>query len=66
MSDDKNMSTTQADSGPTDETVTLTAEQQARLRRRNVAVAVGLLAMVGLFFAMTLVRLGGNVAERTY
>ncbi|CDO60428.1 hypothetical protein BN1012_Phect2215 [Candidatus Phaeomarinobacter ectocarpi] len=47
-------------------TVTLTPEQQARLRRRNIAVALGLIAMVGLFFAMTLVRLGGNVADRTY
>ncbi len=47
-------------------TVTLTPEQQDRLRRRNIAVALGLIAMVGLFFAMTLVRLGGNVADRTY
>lgn len=47
-------------------TVTLTPEQQARLRRRNIVVALGLVAMVGLFFAMTLVRLGGNVADRTY
>jgi len=46
--------------------VTLTPEQQARLRRRNIAVALTLIAMVGLFFAMTLVRLGGNVADRTY
>lgn len=46
--------------------VTLTPEQQARLRRRNIAVALSLIAMVGLFFAMTLVRLGGNVADRTY
>jgi len=46
--------------------VTLSPEQQARLRRRNIAVAVALLAMVGLFFAMTLVRLGGNVATRAY
>ena len=48
------------------ESVTLTPEQQARLRRRNIVVAVSLIAMVALFFAMTLVRLGGNVADRTY
>ncbi|MEQ8747282.1 hypothetical protein [Pyruvatibacter sp.] len=48
------------------EAVKLTPEQQARLRRRNIAVAVSLVALVALFFAMTLVRLGGNVADRTY
>lgn len=46
--------------------VTLTPEQKKKLRRRNIAVAISLLALVGLFFAMTLVRLGGNVADRTY
>jgi hypothetical protein len=54
------------DNKPELNAVTLTPEQKAKLRRRNIAVALGLVAMVGLFFAMTLVRLGGNVAERTY
>jgi len=62
MTEDKNMTTDEDGAAP----VTLTPEQQARLRRRNIALAVGLVAMVGLFFAMTLVRLGGNVADRTY
>ncbi len=48
------------------EPVRLTPEQQARLRRRNIVVALSLAALVGLFFAMTLVRLGGNVASRSY
>lgn len=46
--------------------VTLTPEQKKKLRRRNIAVAISLFVLVGLFFAMTLVRLGGNVADRTY
>lgn len=40
-------------------------EDLARRRRRSIAMAVVLIAMVALFFVTTLVRLGGNVAERT-
>ena len=34
--------------------------------RRNVAIALGLAAFVILVFAVTLLRLGASVAERTF
>lgn len=39
------------------------AELRAR-RRRSVALALVLAGLVVLFFVTTIVRLGGNVAER--
>jgi hypothetical protein len=36
----------------------------ARRRRRSIAMAAVLVFMMALFFVTTLVRLGGNVAER--
>ncbi len=48
------------------EAVKLTPEQERRRRRRNVAIALALVGMVALFFTMTIVRLGGNVAERAF
>jgi hypothetical protein len=39
-------------------------EDMARRRRRSIAMAVVLVAMMALFFVTTLVRLGGSVAER--
>ena len=48
------------------ETVRLTAEQEGRRRRRNIAIALLLVGMVALFFGMTIVRLGGNVADRAF
>lgn len=33
-------------------------------RRRNIALALALLAFAALIFVVTLVRLGGNVADR--
>ena len=44
--------------------VKLTAEELERRRQRNRAIAFGLLGMVVLFFTLTVVKLGGNVAER--
>ena len=41
-------------------------EDMARRRKRAVATALVLLALVGLFFVTTLVRLGGSVAERSF
>ena len=42
-------------------------EDAARsLKSRNRALAFVLAGFVVLFFVMTLVRLGGNVAERTF
>lgn len=43
------------------------AAEQERLRRqrvRSIAIAVALAAMVALFYAATIVRLGGSVANR--
>ncbi|MEO0618834.1 MAG: hypothetical protein AAFZ01_06085 [Pseudomonadota bacterium] len=40
-------------------------DEAARERNiRNVAIAISLFVLVNLFFAVTIVRLGGNVAER--
>lgn len=36
------------------------------LKSRNRALAIVLFGLVVLFFAMTIVRLGGNVLERSY
>ena len=39
--------------------------EQAKARRvRNIALAIGLVAFVILVFAVTIVKLGGNVASR--
>jgi hypothetical protein len=43
------------------------AAEQERLRRqrtRSIAIAIALALMAVLFFAATIVRLGGNVANR--
>ncbi len=42
----------------------LTPEQARARRSRNIAIAVILFAMVALFFAMTIVRLGGHAMDR--
>ncbi|KWT66715.1 hypothetical protein [Hyphomicrobium sulfonivorans] len=42
-------------------------EERERLRRqrmRSLAIAFALIALVGLFYAATIVRLGGNVFNR--
>ena len=39
-------------------------ERQRRQRMRSVAIAWILAALVVLFFIVTIVRLGGNVANR--
>jgi hypothetical protein len=35
-------------------------------RRRNLAIGAGLVAFVILVFVMTIVKLGGHVADRTF
>jgi hypothetical protein len=42
----------------------LTREELAVRRRRSIVLALILAAFVVLFFITTMVRLGGNVAER--
>ena len=45
----------------------LTPEEQERRRRgRSIAIALALAAMAVLFFVTTIVRLGGNVADRAF
>jgi len=39
-------------------------ERKRRQRRRSLAIAWTLAILVVLFFIVTLVRLGGNVADR--
>jgi len=42
----------------------LSEEQIRRRRTRSVAIAWILAVLVGIFFVVTMVRLGGNVANR--
>ncbi|GLK56930.1 putative nucleic acid-binding Zn ribbon protein [Methylopila capsulata] len=44
--------------------VRLTTEQQRQRRRRNVAIAWALGALVVLFWLVTIFKLGGNVLNR--
>ena len=39
-------------------------ERKRRQRKRSLAIAWALVALVVLFFIVTIVRLGGNVASR--
>jgi hypothetical protein len=41
-----------------------TVEQAKARRNRNIALAIGLVAFVVLVFVVTIVKLGGNVANR--
>ncbi|MGF1560920.1 MAG: hypothetical protein ACFB3T_01935 [Geminicoccaceae bacterium] len=40
----------------------LTEEQKRRRRQKNIALAAILLALVGLFYAVTLIKIGGNLS----
>lgn len=44
--------------------VQLSEEQLKRRRTRSIAIAWILVALVTIFFAVTMVRLGGNVMNR--
>lgn len=41
-------------------------EDMARRRKRSIAIALILGALVALFFITTLVHLGGNVVQRSF
>jgi hypothetical protein len=41
-----------------DDGIRLTEEQRRRRRARSIAIAVALAVLVGLFYALTLVKLG--------
>ncbi len=42
----------------------LTPEQEKRRRQRNIAIALALAALIAIFYAMTIVKLGPNVFIR--
>lgn len=46
--------------------IVLTPEQQKRRRTRSIAIALTLAALVVLFYAITVVKMGGNVLNRTF
>jgi hypothetical protein len=46
--------------------VVLSEDAKRRQRLRSIAIAWALFALVALFFAVTIVRLGGNVANRPF
>ena len=48
------------------ETVNLTESQKKARRGRNIALALGLVLFVILVVVVTIVRLGGNVANRPF
>jgi hypothetical protein len=43
-----------------------TKEELATRRKRSIVIAVVLFGLMALFYVTTLVRLGANVAERTF
>jgi hypothetical protein len=58
MNDGKDASASQSDS------VTLTDGERRRQRRRSIAIAAMLAGLAVLFYLVTIVRIGGNVANR--
>lgn len=48
-----------------DDGVQLTPEQKRRRRNRSIAIALLLAGLVALFYLVTIVKLGGNIASRT-
>lgn len=49
---------------PDTEPVVLTESERRRQRRRSIAIAAMLMGLVVLFYLVTIVRMGGNVAKR--
>ena len=48
---------------PTGETVKLTDEQQAARKKRNVAIAIGLVAFMAIIMIVTVLRISQNIAS---
>lgn len=44
----------------------LTPEERKQQKRRNLAIALGLAAFIIIVFLVTILRLGGSVAERSF
>ena len=47
-----------------EEGIVLTEEQKRRRRNRSIAIALSLLALVALFYVVTIVKLGPGVLSR--
>jgi hypothetical protein len=50
----------------TEDGVRLSEEQRRRRRSRSIAIALVLAALVAIFYVVTIVKLGGNVAARGF
>lgn len=48
------------------EGVLLTPEELKQRKQRNLAIALGLFAFIVIVFVVTIVRIGGSVAERSF
>jgi hypothetical protein len=48
---------------PQEEGVRLTEAQLRRRRARSIAIAIALFAFVALFYAVTIAKIGGNIAS---
>lgn len=46
------------------EPVVLTEGERRRQKRRSIAIAIMLMALVVMFYLVTIVRMGGQVAKR--
>ena len=44
----------------------LTPEERKQQKRRNLAIALGLAAFIIIVFLVTILRLGGSVAESSF
>lgn len=42
--------------------IEMTPEQRRRQRRKNIALAIGLMLLVVLFYVITMIKLSGNVS----
>lgn len=45
--------------------IILTDEQVRRRRRRNIALALSLFALIVLFYAITIFKIGASISERS-
>ena len=59
------MSANTGDREPQTDGIVLTPEQKRSRSARNIAIGVVVALLVVLFYAITIVRLGGAVANRT-
>ncbi|MCW2308195.1 hypothetical protein [Rhodobium gokarnense] len=53
-----------AESPMTEDGIRLTEEQKKRRRARSIAIGLALAALVAVFYAVTIIKLGPGVLER--